>query len=286
MSAMAERGEPWTESHEGGFARAGVVECCADGEVEVRVGESGWLQRARVPEAMALSAGDEVLIVGNGDGACWVTTQLSARRRHLELAGGARAEVDSDDPGRLSIYAASGELVLEFDAERGRAVVQAEHGDVEVAAADGDLQLRAANTLRLEGERIEARSRHETRLECGDATSRSGITLSARGARLVGPLVETVAERAEVRARELRQTVGELVTHAETVRQVARKVESVAEQVVEKAKRSLRTVEGLAQLRAGRMRTLVEETWHLKSRKALLRSQRDFKVKADQIHLG
>jgi hypothetical protein len=34
------------------------------------------------------------------------------------------------------------------------------------------------------------------------------------------------------------------------------------------------------------MRTLVSGTYQLKSRKALLRAQRDFKVNADQIHLG
>ena len=63
-------------------------------------------------------------------------------------------------------------------------------------------------------------------------------------------------------------------------------LESIAEQVIEKAKRTYRSVEEVAQLRAGRVRTLVKDTYHLKARKTLLRSSRDFKVKADQIHLG
>jgi ribosomal protein L17 len=98
--------------------------------------------------------------------------------------------------------------------------------------------------------------------------------------------VETVAQRVEVRARELRQTVQRLVTHAGDVQLVAERVESVVEQVIEKAKRSYRSVEDVAQLCAGRVRILVTDTYHLKARKTLLRSSRDFKVKADQIHLG
>jgi len=275
------------ESSAGGFARTGCVERIDGDWTEVRLASSHALERARLALSGATpSVGDEVLLVGGEGGDCFVVALLGPSRRRLELVGGARAEVEDDEPEVLRLFSKSGELVLEYDAALGRAKLQAGSGDLEIVAADGNLRLKAANTLQLDAERIVARSRRDIRLDAGDASRRSSLTLSVRGVRLLGPLVETVAQRVEVRAQELRQTVQQLVTHARDVQLVAERVESVAEQVIEKTKQSYRSVEDVAQLCAGRIRILVQDTYHLKARKTLLRSSRDFKVKADQIHLG
>ena len=39
-------------------------------------------------------------------------------------------------------------------------------------------------------------------------------------------------------------------------------------------------------LRTGRLRTLVDSTFHFKARKAFLKSEQDFKIKAEKIDLG
>jgi hypothetical protein len=46
------------------------------------------------------------------------------------------------------------------------------------------------------------------------------------------------------------------------------------------------TVEQLSQLKTGRMRTLVKSTFHLKAKNSMLKSEEDFKVRAEKIHLG
>jgi hypothetical protein len=50
--------------------------------------------------------------------------------------------------------------------------------------------------------------------------------------------------------------------------------------------RSASTVEGLIQVKAGRMRALLAGTYHFKAKKAFMKAEDDFKVNADKIHLG
>lgn len=67
---------------------------------------------------------------------------------------------------------------------------------------------------------------------------------------------------------------------------VTRRLETLAETVVSKAKNVYRTVEELTQLQTGRWRTLIKGSCHLKAREAFLKTEEDFKVDAKQIHLG
>jgi len=104
-------------------------------------------------------------------------------------------------------------------------------------------------------------------------TEHGDIALQSAGAvRIGGQAINLDAERVEVRAKRARWIVDKLETLAGTL--------------MERAKNVYRSVEQLAQLRAGRMRTLVEETSHFRSRNAYVKAERDYKINADQIHLG
>jgi hypothetical protein len=80
---------------------------------------------------------------------------------------------------------------------------------------------------------------------------------------------------------------GSMAFHsAKEISLVAPRLETRAETVVTKAANVYETVEELAQLQAGRMRTLVKGSCHLKARDAFLKAEQDFKVDGEQIHLG
>ena len=64
------------------------------------------------------------------------------------------------------------------------------------------------------------------------------------------------------------------------------RLESAAKTVISSAQNIYRTVEELYQLKAGRMRTLIKHTFHLKSKRSMLKSDEDFKIRAERIHLG
>ena len=64
------------------------------------------------------------------------------------------------------------------------------------------------------------------------------------------------------------------------------RLETVVDTLVEQAKNVYRTVAQLTQLRTGRMRTLVDETYQFKADKVFMKSEDDFKIKGEKIHLG
>ncbi|MGH7995886.1 MAG: DUF3540 domain-containing protein [Opitutaceae bacterium] len=66
----------------------------------------------------------------------------------------------------------------------------------------------------------------------------------------------------------------------------ARRLETEAGTVVSKAANVYESVAELAQLQAGRTRTLVKGSCLLKARDAFLKTEADFKIDGEQIHLG
>ena len=69
-------------------------------------------------------------------------------------------------------------------------------------------------------------------------------------------------------------------------RMVLIRLETIADTLVEQAKNVYRTVAQLTQLKTGRMRTLVDETYQFKADKVFMKSEDDFKIKGEKIHLG
>jgi hypothetical protein len=67
---------------------------------------------------------------------------------------------------------------------------------------------------------------------------------------------------------------------------VVGRFESVCRDVVQKEKNLYSVVEDLVQSRAGRMRTVVKSSYHLKGQNVAVRGTEDVKVKSDKIHLG
>lgn len=70
------------------------------------------------------------------------------------------------------------------------------------------------------------------------------------------------------------------------IKLVARRLETLAETILTHARNVYKAVEELTQLRTGRLRALIRATCHLKSKNAYLNAAEDFKVNADNIHLG
>ena len=59
-----------------------------------------------------------------------------------------------------------------------------------------------------------------------------------------------------------------------------------ARRIVERAKATYRDAEDLAQTRAGRVRTVVETTFHVLAGTAIVKAEEDVKLKGKKIHLA
>lgn len=180
-------------------------------------------------------------------------------QQRFTLADGSAAELEGTAPlESLRFFAPGGRLLFEYDARSGKARVTVEEGDLEVATGPGDLVLRGDRRVRIEGESVEISGTH------------FGVT----------------AGRGDVRFGETR-FVGEKVRGwIGEARLTLRRVETLAGTVVRKARDVYDSVEGLTQLRTGRLRTLIKGTWHARSRDTVLTAERDVSIDGEEIHLG
>ena len=101
-----------------------------------------------------------------------------------------------------------------------------------------------------------------------------------------GGTVEITARRGRVAIDDMQYAGKRLVAVLERSKLLVGRLETVARTVVTRARDVYRKVTGLTQTRTGRMRTLVDSTYHLKADKVRLKSKKDFKVDGERILLG
>lgn len=298
MSSLAEKYEWLRTTRYLGPARVlevdetgDLVNLCLTGS-----GECGnvWA-RVAIPSIHQLAPGVTVLVVGEDMDDMYVIGLLTRKNasvissERLDLSSGAYAEVAGPSGAeRLQVFSKERELLFEYDEEKGRALVNVDSGDLEFVTQKGNISFRSAQGIHFHGQSIGMTSRWGIRLGIMDAIGkiRSAVTLQPRRMNLSSPEVGIAAQRGEFQIEETEYTGEKLLVKIGFAKLMIQRLETIAKSINLKAKNIYKRVEQLSQLKTGRMRTLVDSTFHFKSRKAFLKSEEDFKVKADRIHLG
>jgi len=259
--------------------------------------EGAWKAWARpaLPYEWDLALGDTVLAAGEPTEGLFVVGVLNARARpeaHREilLDSGAKAAVGGP-PGdqRLQVFSAGGEIIFEHDPATGRSRVGVPAGDLEIVTPEGNIDFIAARGVRFfSREPIQMRSLEGIEMAVADAGSEELSSLDLRPGRVAlrGTELGVSARKGEVRIDEADVAGRRLSGAIANVKLAMGRCETVVETVVEKARNAYRTVAELTQLKTGRMRTLVDETYQLRSKTALLKAREDVKIDGEKIHLG
>lgn len=209
---------------------------------------------------------------------------LHPASERLPLGHGMQAELIGPPEARtLEVRSGGGELVFRFDPASGRVRVVATAGAVEVVSRGGDLSLQSAATLHLRARRLELEGSEAIALRSGAG---SRLQLDPAHLRLGARQIEMVADKAclEVRETTLR---GELVHGAvREARWVLERLEVAADTVFQRSRQVFQKVEELAQITAGRMRTLVRGSHLTRAQKTTWHAREDVKINGKKIHLG
>jgi Protein of unknown function (DUF3540) len=270
--------------------------CDRQGRVRVRTGSGSIDRHARlaVHPRPVLTCGDEVLTMTDNDGRMYILGILSCAQdgrpsgERLYLSDGSCAAIDrSGDGERLKVFNSSNELVVDYHAATNSVHVTAQSGDLAFASTTGSVAFHAAKDIMLHAPRVRLDADSDIHLQVNAATG-SGPSLSMKNRRmqLASPFMDITSQRARFFFAEIKLAGKTLLGHIGDVQFVARKIETVADTVMARAKNVYRTISQLSQLKAGRQRTLIENSCHMKARKTILKSETDFKVKAEKIHLG
>jgi len=206
--------------------------------------------RRALPPAVTVEPGDEVLVLGLGTREAFVIARLAADDAEaLRLTDGTCVE-KSAAGSCLTVRDATGRTLFQYDVDDG-GVVTLRGETIRLQSQSGGIELDSAKDVRIRGRAIS----------------------------LEGRELQFSADRFGVRGREL-----EAQLHRARVR--LRRLEIIADVIVETARDVYRKVRGLAQLRAGRVKTICDGTVWLKAKQVIHRSTGAYKVKSDDIQLG
>ncbi len=186
--------------------------------------------------------------------------ELSTVNTSLEMADGAKAVKTNTVNGEImQVFSKDGGIVFEYDTQTGRYRLHVPHGDLEVSTGTGDILFNAAKNIRF--------------------AAPESVIFDSNG-------IGMNAQNGNFRIEKTAFTGTEFTGSIRKAKLMMERMESIAETVIDKAKNIYQTVEELMQTRTGRMRTLINTSWHCKSKKAFLKSEDDFKIKGEKIYLG
>tara|TARA_R110000850_G_scaffold165954_3_gene291074 strand:- start:38 stop:937 length:900 start_codon:yes stop_codon:yes gene_type:complete len=253
--------------------------------------------RITLPLIDTLEIGDEVLVTGDVYREVYVVGLLAAINKYqkkqepnqLDMGNGAYAVLDSTSVSPVfQLFSKRNELLLQYDPVSEKACINIESGDLEFMTQNGNIVLNSANNIQLKGRNIELAGESGVQLGVIDSLGQlaSSFSLDACKASINSAKVRVTAQLGEFQLKETRVVGTKFRGTIEDSQLIVDRLSTVANTVTEKAKNVYRSVEQLTQLKTGRMRTLVASTFHLKAKKTMLKSQEDFKVNADKIHLG
>lgn len=249
--------------------------------------------------------GDAVLVVRGSAGEAYVAGVL-VRSPVVETVGAMETVTVAGVPGTpmatlsdgttvhtdgvgLSVRDARGALVFEHRAGERKSVLHVPRGDLEIRADEGDISLHAGGTVRLHGDtglELGACGRVGIGVKGPGAATTTRMELTPERATLTAAALDVRTVRAEVTVDDGRVMARTLSTVVETSRVVAGVIDTTVTRAVTRAQNVFQEVEELAQMQAGRMRTLVRGTYHLFGRRAVVKADEDVKIKGDKIHLG
>ncbi len=213
-----------------------------------------------MPHSFQLKWGDTVLAAGDNDNFYIIGILKGSAKDRLTLTSGAMAEVaESPEEEKLKVYSKEGGLIFEYDAKTGKSRVDIPAGDLEFVAKDGNIDFISEKDIRF--------------------FSKNSIDLKSH-------MMGMTADVGEVDIGHTQYSGKTLSGRIDTVKLVMKRMETIAENMIETAQNVYRTVAKLSQLKTGRLRTLVQETSQFKSKKAFFKADEDFKIKGDKIHLG
>ncbi|WP_321494436.1 DUF3540 domain-containing protein [uncultured Desulfobacter sp.] len=239
--------------------------------------------------------GQRVLVARGEDEILYIVGILDALGRRqktdkiIRFESGARADVVGNATG-LKLYSQTGGLVFEYDDASGKCRVNLPSGDMAFSADRGRMDFFAAEGFRfVSGGPLALSSQEGLSLSVSgpdEKTNRSSIELKPG-------VMAAESDQVDIRARSGHLNMEKACVKgnwldftAQDIRLSADKMETIAREMVQQVKDVYQTVEGLCQTTAGRIRTMVEESLHFKSRKIFVKAEQDVKIKGDKIHLG
>ncbi|MCB9592979.1 MAG: DUF3540 domain-containing protein [Sandaracinaceae bacterium] len=212
--------------------------------------------------------GDRVVVLVGAEGA-WVLGVVGAIRPVVagRTSDGVAATVESDV---LTVRGAHGEVLFTHDARTGRSVVSSR-----------EVLLRA-DELDLEGRAVRIRGQESLSIGVGEQS----LTMDEGNTQLEATRFGAKLGDARFSIQQAFFAAGRVDSAVKAVRHTADVVESRVGRIVERMRDAFREVEGVQQIRGGRIRMVARDAYTVMANHVTLKAEDDMEIMAEKIELG
>jgi len=244
--------------------------------------------------------GDRVLVTGESADACYIIGVLPSSspsssqddkqaNRMLATKTGAIVRVtQKNNQECLQIENNLGQVLFEYRPEQGTGILSMPEGDLALHAPKGNIQLVSGKSVvcsSIAPVVLESASGIDlsVKTEDADATSmrlsKTAFRVKSQGLGLDAQKANIHIDTANYQGRIINGTV-------ERAKWVYQKLENIVDRLLEQTRNVYRQTQELHQTKAGRMRTLVDDDYYLKSDGVDVRAEEIVKIDGKKIHLG
>jgi len=232
-----------------------------------------------LPYDIDLSCGDKVVIAGEDLGSIYIIGVLSTKASQtLRSENGAYARLDNDRAS-LQLFSPSHELIIEYDTVK---------NTTNIRSLSGNMEFYSSESITFQGNSINFKGKDKINMKVQDYDKNSLSTLSLGNyqTKLNCPDLRVTAKNGDLFIDELKIAGKRMLINLVQATFNMNKLETKTKTLIHKAQNMYQSIEGLSQLKTGRMKMLIKSTYHLKSKNTVLKAEEDFKVKAEEINLG
>jgi hypothetical protein len=112
------------------------------------------------------------------------------------------------------------------------------------------------------------------------------LSFNRQKIKMSSPGISINTQRANIHAEDMKYLGSKFNATIKYSKFIIGRLETTVNDIISKAKNIYNTVDGLAQFKADRIRTLIKSTLHVKAKNSYLKSEEDFKINGKKIHLG
>ncbi|MGE5811869.1 MAG: DUF3540 domain-containing protein [Ignavibacteria bacterium] len=238
-----------------------------------------------------ISFGDTVLAAGEQINEIYIIGIInSLSGQPIKARDGTFVTLDkTQNAEKIQVFSKQNELIFEYDSCSGKSRINIHSGDLEFVTGKGDISFISEGNIRFKGKQsIELESSNGIKMTVRSFIDKmqSTISLDRIKIKLGSSNLKIASKRADIYIKDSKYIGSNFSATLKQIRFIAGKIESITNDIICKTKNVYNTADELIQIKAGRIRTLVKSALHIKSKNAYLKSEEDFKINAEKIHLG
>lgn len=238
-----------------------------------------------------ISFGDTVLAAGEQINEIYIIGIINSLSvQSIKARDGTFVTLDkTQNAEKIQVFSKQNELIFEYDSCSGKSRLNIHSGDLEFVTGKGDISFISEGNIRFKGKQsIELESSNGIKMTVRSFIDKmqSTISLDRIKIKLGSSNLKIASKRADIYIKDSKYIGSNFSATLKQIRFIAGKIESITNDIICKTKNVYNTADELIQIKAGRIRTLVKSALHIKSKNAYLKSEEDFKINAEKIHLG